>query len=49
LIDISLLQFGQISIVGTAEPARLVLMTFPFARQNVVGEQKLTLDWVLSV
>jgi hypothetical protein len=35
VIDISLLQFGQISIDGTTEHARLVLMTFPFARQNV--------------
>ena len=40
VIDISLLQFGQLSIVGTTEHARLVLMTLPFARQNVGGEQK---------
>ena len=35
VIDISLLQFGQISVVGTPEYARLTLMTLPFARQNV--------------
>jgi hypothetical protein len=40
VIDISLLQFGQISIVGTTEHARLVLMTLPFARQNGRGEKK---------
>src|SRR5262245_40146577 len=34
VIDISLLQFGQLSIVGTTEHAMLVLMTLPFARQN---------------
>src|SRR5262245_60577712 len=46
VIDISLLQFGQLSIVGTAEDARLVLMTLPFARQNVRASKRLTLDWV---
>src|SRR5262249_27479482 len=46
VIDISLLQFGQISIAGTTEHARLVLMTFPFARQNVGASKRLTLDWV---
>jgi hypothetical protein len=40
VIDISLLQFGQISIVGTTEHARLVLMTFPFAQQNVGASKK---------
>src|SRR5262249_15705161 len=35
VIVISLLQFGQISIVGTTEHASLVLMMFPFARRNV--------------
>ena len=46
VIDISLLQFGQFSIVGTTEHARLVLMTLPFARQNVGASKRLTLDWV---
>ena len=46
VIDISLLQFGQLSIVGTTEHARLVLMTLPFARQNVEASKRLTLDWV---
>jgi hypothetical protein len=46
VIDISLLQFGQLSIVGTTEHARLVLMTLPFARQNVEANKRLTLDWV---
>src|SRR5262245_31806695 len=46
VIDISLLQFGQLSIVGTTEHARLVLMTLPFARQNVAASKRLTLDWV---
>ena len=45
VIDISLLQFGQLSIVGTTEHARLVLMTLPFARQNVGASKRLTLDW----
>jgi hypothetical protein len=40
VIVISLLQFGQISIVGTMEHASLVLMTFPFARQNVGASEK---------
>ena len=40
VIDISLLQFGQFSIVGTTEHARLVLMTLPFARQNVEASKK---------
>ena len=40
VIDISLLQFGQLSIVGTTEHARLVLMTFPFAQQNVGASKK---------
>src|SRR6266699_1539867 len=44
VIDISLLQFGQLSIVGTTEHARLVLMTLPFARQNVGASKRLTLD-----
>src|SRR6266436_3957789 len=30
-----LLQFGQVSVVGTTGYARLTLMTLPFARQNV--------------
>jgi hypothetical protein len=46
LIVISLLQFGQISIVGTTEHASFVLMTFPFARQNVGAAKRLTLEWV---
>src|SRR5215831_8451599 len=46
VIDISLLQFGQLSIVGTTEHARLVFMTLPFARQNVGASKRLTLDWV---
>src|SRR5215472_7201765 len=46
VIDISLLQFGQLSIVGTPEHARLALMTLPFARQNVGASKRLTLDWV---
>ena len=46
VIDISLLQFGQLSIVGATEHARLVLMTLPFARQNVGASKRLTLDWV---
>src|SRR6516162_2463991 len=46
VIDISLLQFGQLSIVGTTEHARLALMTLPFARQNVGASKRLTLDWV---
>ena len=45
VIDISLLQFGQLSIVGTTEHTRLVLMTLPFARQNVGASKRLTLDW----
>jgi hypothetical protein len=40
LIVISLLQFGQISTVGTTEHAGLVLMTFPFARRNVGASEK---------
>ena len=40
IIVISLLQFGQISIVGTTEHASLVLMMFPFARRNVVVSEK---------
>jgi hypothetical protein len=31
----NLLQFGQVSVVGTTGYARLTLMTLPFARQNV--------------
>jgi hypothetical protein len=46
LIVISLLQFGQISTVGTTEHASLALMTFPFARQNVGAVKRLTLEWV---
>jgi hypothetical protein len=46
LIVISLLHFGQISIVGTTEHASFVLMTFPFARQNVGAAKRLTLEWV---
>jgi hypothetical protein len=46
LIVISLLQFGQMSTVGTTEHASLVLMTFPFARQNVGAAKRLTLEWV---
>src|SRR6516164_6827929 len=37
---ISLLQFGQISIVGTTEHASLVLMMFPFARRNVGASEE---------
>ena len=40
VIVISLLQFGQISVVGTTEHASLVLMTFPFARRNVGASEK---------
>jgi hypothetical protein len=32
--------------VGTTEHASLVLMTFPFARQNVGAAKRLTLEWV---
>jgi hypothetical protein len=46
VIDISRLQSGQLSIVGTTKHARLVLMTLPFARQNVGASKRLTLDWV---
>jgi hypothetical protein len=46
LIVISLLQFGQISTVGTTEHAGLVLMTFPFARRNVGASERLTLERV---
>jgi hypothetical protein len=46
VIVISLLQFGQISIDGTTEQASLMLMTIPFARQNVGASKRLTLDWV---
>jgi len=46
LTVISLLQFGQISTVGTTEHASLVLMTFPFARHNVGAAKRLTLEWV---
>ena len=49
VIDISLLQFGQLSIVGTTEHARLVLMTLPFARQNVGASKRLTWIGCLSV
>jgi hypothetical protein len=40
VIVISLLQFGQISIVGTSEHGSLVLMTYPFARRNVGASEK---------
>ena len=40
VIVISLLQFGQISIVGTTEHASLMLMMFPFARRNVGASEK---------
>src|SRR5215831_19400284 len=46
VIDISLLQFGQLSIVGTTEHARLVLMTLPSARQNVAASKRPTLGRV---
>src|SRR6266516_2860038 len=46
LIVISLLQFGQISTLGTTDHASLLLMTFPFARQNVGAAKRLTLEWV---
>src|SRR5262249_39459043 len=46
IIVISLLQFGQISIVGSTEHASFVLMTFPFARQNVGAAKRRTLEWV---
>jgi hypothetical protein len=39
VIVISLLQFGQISIVDTTERASLVLMMFPFA-QRMSGRAK---------
>jgi hypothetical protein len=38
VIAISLLQFGQISVIGTTEYARLTVMTLLFARQSV-GER----------
>src|SRR5262249_56180361 len=40
VIVISLLQFGQISVVGTTEHASLVLMMFPFARRNVGASEE---------
>ena len=40
VIDISLLQFGQLSIVGTTEHARLALMTLLFRPTECRGEQK---------
>src|SRR5438067_9536718 len=40
VIVISLLQFGQISIVGTMEHISLVLTTSPFARRNVGASEK---------
>ena len=40
VIDISLLQFGQLSIVGTTEDARLALMTLLFRPTECRGEQK---------
>src|SRR6516162_6067013 len=40
VIVISLLQFGQISIVGTTEDASLMLMMFPFARRNVGASEE---------
>ena len=40
VIDISLLQFGQLSIVGTTEHTSLVLTMFPFARRNVGASEK---------
>jgi hypothetical protein len=44
-VDISLVQFGQISI-GTTEDAKLVLKTFPFARQDLSWRAKASrLDW----
>src|SRR5205807_6525501 len=43
---ISLLQSGQISVVGTTEYARLTVMTPPFARQMSGRAKRLTLDWV---
>jgi len=43
---ISLLQSGQISVVGTTEYARLMVMTLPFARQMSGRAKRLTLDWV---
>ena len=46
VIAISLLQFGQISIVGTTELGKLMLMTLPYARQNVGASKRLTQDWV---
>jgi hypothetical protein len=36
------LQFGQISVVGTTENARLTVTTLPFARQNVAASKRLT-------
>jgi hypothetical protein len=47
VIVISLLQFGQISLVGPTEHAAgLVLITFPFARRNVGASKKAHPDWV---
>jgi hypothetical protein len=46
VIDISVLQSGQISIDGTTGHAKLALMTLPFPRQNVGAYKRLTLDWV---
>jgi len=43
VIDISLLQFGQLSIVGTTEHARLVLMTFPSPDKMSGRAKRLTL------
>ena len=43
VIDISLLQFGQLSIVGTTEDARLVLMSLSPDRMS--GRAK-GLPWI---
>src|SRR6516162_8749203 len=42
---ILLLQFGQISIVSTADDIGLVFIAVPFA-QRMRGEQRFTLAWV---
>jgi hypothetical protein len=45
VIVISLLQFGQISIVRTTDDIGLVFIAFPFA-QRMRSEQRATLAWV---
>ena len=43
VIVIPPLQFGQVSIIGNMECARLALMMFPFAQQFSERENKFTL------